>query len=111
MAIVTYVRRYHNCTPLHDLTAGTILPYEGDAVTVFNDTEGILKVTVTNPARQLEPLKEYIVNIQPGVSGDIPAGLLDRDGVAITTQSECVVIVEGSTVPEYYNAAAAIAYA
>ena len=111
MAVVTYVRRYHNCTPLHDLTAGTILPYEGDAVTVYNDTEGLLKVTVTNPARQLEPLKEHIVEIAPGTSGDIPAALTDRDGDAITTQSECVAIVEGSTVPEYYNAIEAIAYA
>ena len=103
-----FVRRYHNCTPLAT-DAGAVVPYTGAAVTVTNDTEGILKVTVTNPARQLEPLKEYIVDIQPGSTGDIPAGLLDRDGVAITTQSECVAIVEGSTVPEYFSAAAALA--
>jgi|LGOV01.1.fsa_nt_gb hypothetical protein len=105
-----YVRRYHNCTPLTD-DAGAIVPYTGSGVTVTNDTEGILKVTVTNPARQLEPLKEYILNIEPGAVGTIPATLLDRDGVAITTQSECVAIVEGSTVPEYFSAATAIAYA
>ncbi len=105
-----YVRRYHNCTPLAT-DAGAAVPYVGNAVTVTNDTEGILKVTVTNPARQLEPMKEYIVNIQPGTTGDIPAGLLDRDGVAVTTQSECVAIVEGQTVPEYFSAATAIAYA
>jgi len=105
-----YVRRYHNCTPLAT-DAGVVSAYTGAAVTVTNDTEGILKVTVTNPARQLEPLKEYIVNIQPGATGDIPAGLLDRDGAAITGQSECVAIVEGQTVPEYFSAATAVAYA
>jgi len=98
-----YVRRYHNCTPLTD-DAGAVVPYTGSGVSVTNDTEGILKVTVTNPSRQLEPLKEYIVDIKP-------AGLLDRDCAAITTQSECVAIVEGSTVPEYFSAATAIAYA
>ncbi len=105
-----YVRRYFNCVPLTS-DAGVIQAYGGGQIDVVNDTEGILKVTVTNPARQLEPLKEYIVNIAPGTTGSIPAGLLDRDGVAITTQSECVAIVEGSTVPEYFSAATAIAYA
>ena len=105
-----YIRRYHNCTPLHT-SAGVVVPYVGVAVPVTNNTEGILKVTVTNPARQLEPLKEYIVDIQPGATANIPASLLDRDGDAITTQSECVAIVEGSSVPEYFSAASAIAYA
>ncbi len=105
-----YVRRYHNCTPL-TADDGSIVPYAGSGVTVTNDTEGILKVTVTNPERQLEPLKEYILDIQPGTDGIIPAGLLDRNGDAITTQSECVAIVEGQTVPEYFSAATAIAYA
>ncbi len=76
------IKRYFNCIP-----TGTAY------------TEGIMKVTVTNPARQLEPMKEYIVDVQPGATATVPAGLLDRDGAPITANSEIVVIVEGSTVP------------
>ncbi len=87
------IKRYFNCIP-------TGVAYTGAAdSTIVNGTEGIMKVTVTNPARPLEPMKEYIVDVQPGGTADVPAGLLDRDGVAITTGSEIVVIVEGSTVP------------
>jgi len=86
------IKRFHNCIP----TGGK---YTGVADTsVTNETEGILKVTIANPARPLEPMKEYINDVQPGGTSDLPAGLLDRDGVAITT-ADIVVIVEGSTVP------------
>lgn len=86
------VKRYHNCAPVGESYAGN--EYTG----VTNGTEGILKVTVVNPDRPLEPLKEYIENVQPGGTCTLPAGLLDRNGDAIT-DAEVVVIVEGSTVP------------
>ena len=87
------IKRYFNCIP-------TGAAYTGAAdSSIVNGTEGIMKVTVTNPARPLEPMKEYIVNVQPGATATVPAGLMDRDGVAITSGSEIVVIVEGSTVP------------
>ena len=81
-----------NCIPVGENYTGA--KYVG----VTNETEGVLKVTIVNPARPLEPMKEYINDVQPGQACDIPAGLLDREGVAITT-AEVVVIVEGSTVP------------
>ena len=110
--MATYVRRYHNCTPLLDSTgAANAYTTAGGAIAVTNDTEGILKVTITNPARQLEPMKEYILNIAPGTTVNYTTGLTDRDDAAITAQSELVAIVEGSTVPEFYSAGAAIAYA
>ena len=106
-----YVRKYHQCTPLVD-HLGAVAAYTGSAVTVTNDTEGIIKVTVTNPSRQQEPLIEYAVTIQPGTTGDVPAGLLDRDGVAITTQSEVVLLTDGSTNTEpLIGATTAITYA
>lgn len=87
------IKRYFNCIP-------TGVQYTGvEDTSITNDTEGIMKVTITNPARPLEPMKEYIVDVQPGKAATVPAGLLDRDGVPITTGSEIVVIVEGSTVP------------
>lgn len=87
------VRRYHNCVPTGELYTGI------ESAVITNGTEGILKITVTDPARPLAPLKEYIQNVAPGATATIPAGLLDRDGVAITS-GDVVVIVEGSTVPE-----------
>ena len=86
------VKRYMNCMPVGE-------SYTGTAYTaVTNSTEGILKVTITNPSRPLEPLKEYIDNVIPGGTCNLPAGLKDRDGTAITS-AEVVIIVEGSTVP------------
>ena len=86
------IKRYFNCIPTGAAYTGA------EDTSIVNGTEGIMKVTVTNPARLLEPMKEYIVDVQPGDTATVPAGLLDRDGVAITA-SEIVVIVEGSTVP------------
>ncbi len=87
------VKRYDNCLP----TGGT---YTGAKMTdeVVNATEGVLKVTIGNPSRPMEPMKEYIINVPVGGKATIPAGLKDRDGAAITS-AEVVVIVEGSTVP------------
>lgn len=87
------IKRYHNCVPTGETYTGI------ESAVITNGTEGILKITVANPERPLEPLKEYIVNTQPGAVATIPAGLLDRSGVAITS-AEIVVIVEGQTVPE-----------
>lgn len=87
------VKRYHNCAPVGEDYAGT--EYTG----VTNGTEGILKVTIANPDRPLEPMKEYIDNVQPGDTCTLPAGLLKRDGVTAVGTVEVVVIVEGSTVP------------
>lgn len=87
------IKRYHNCVPTGDTYDGT------ESAVTTNGTEGILKVTVANPERPLEPLKEYIVDTQPGAVATLPAGLLDRNGDAIT-DAEIVVIVEGQTVPE-----------
>ena len=89
MATIT---RYFNCIPTGESYTGAELS------TTVNGTEGILKVTIGNPDRPLEPMKEYIVNVQPGGTATIPAGLLARDGTPITS-AEVVVIVEGSTVP------------
>ena len=86
------IKRFHNCIPTGDTYTGA------EDTSVVNETEGILKVTITNPARPLEPMKEYIVNVQPGATATIPAGLLDREDVAITS-ADIVIIVEGSTVP------------
>ena len=86
------IKRYNNCIPTGETYAGAELS------TTVNATEGILKVTIGNPDRPLEPMKEYIVDVQPGATATIPAGLLDREGAAITS-AEVVVIVEGSTVP------------
>lgn len=87
------IKRYFNCIP-------TGVDYTGaEDTSITNGTEGIMKITVTNPKRQLEPMKEYIVNVQPGQVATVPAGLKDREGTAITANSEIVVIVEGSTVP------------
>ena len=87
------VQRYNNCLPTGGAYTGAEMVDE-----VTNETEGILKVTITNPARQMEPMKEYIINVQPGDSATIPAGLLDREGNPITAALVCI-IVEGSTVP------------
>jgi hypothetical protein len=104
-----YVRRYHNCTPLLDHTgAHSAYTTAGGAIAVTNDTEGILKVTITNPARPQEPMKEYILDVQPGTTTNFTTGLTDRDGNAITADSELVAIVEGQTVPEFFSAAAAL---
>lgn len=105
-----YVRRYHNCTPLHDSVTGLPVAYTtaGAAIAVTNDTEGILKVTITNPARPQEPMKEYILDIQPGTTANFTTGLNDRTGAAITADSIIVAIVEGQTVPEFYNATTAL---
>ena len=81
-----------NCVPTGETYTGSALS------TTVNATEGILKVTIGNPDRVLEPMKEYIVNVQPGDTATIPAGLLKRDGTPVTS-AEVVVIVEGSTVP------------
>ena len=110
--MASFVRRYHNCTPLLD-SAGAQQAYTtaGGAISVTNDTEGLLKVTITNPARQLEPMKEYILNIAPGTTANFTTGLTDRDDADITAQSELVAIVEGQTVPEFFSAGAAVAYA
>lgn len=86
------IKRYMNCIPTGSTYTGA------EDTSVVNETEGILKVTVTNPDRPLEPMKEYIVNVQPGDTATVPAGLMDRDGSLITS-AEIVVIVEGSTVP------------
>lgn len=86
------IKRYHNSYPVGESYTGA--EYTG----VTNGTEGILKVTVANPDRPLEPLKEYIEDVQPGGTCALPAGLLDRNGDAIT-DAEVLVIVEGSTVP------------
>ena len=86
------VKRYNNCLPVGENYTGA--KYVG----VTNSTEGILKVTIGNPDRPLEPMKEYIQNVAPGDACDLPAGLKNREGVAIT-QAEVVIIVEGSTVP------------
>jgi hypothetical protein len=86
------IKRYNNCTPVGESYTGAA--YVG----VTNGTEGILKVTIGNPDRPLEPMKEYIDNVKPGGTCKLPAGLTDRKGVAITS-AEVVVIVEGSTVP------------
>jgi len=91
--MATIVKRYNNCLPTGGAYTGAEMVDEVD-----NQTEGILKVTITNPARPLEPMKEYIIDVQPGEKATIPAGLLDRDGQAITA-ALVVVIVEGSTVP------------
>lgn len=106
-----YVRKYHQCTPLVT-HLGAVATYTGAAVAVTNDSEGIIKVTVTNPKRQQEPLIEHAVVIQPGTTANVPAGLLDRTGAAITTQSEVVLLTDGSTNTEpLIGAAAAITYA
>lgn len=87
------IKRYFNCIP-------TGVAYTGVAdSTIVNGTEGIMKVTVTNPQRPLEPMKEHIIDVQPGDTANVPAGLLDRNGDLIALNSEIVVIVEGSTAP------------
>ena len=87
------IKRYNNCIPTGETYTGSELSAS------VNATEGILKVTICNPDRPLEPMKEYIVDVQPGDTATIPAGLLKRDGVTAITSAEVVVIVEGSTVP------------
>ena len=86
------IKRYDNCTPVGESYTGAAY------VAVTNATEGILKVTIGNPDRPMEPMKEYIDNVAPGGTCNLPAGLKKRDGTAITA-AEVVIIVEGSTVP------------
>jgi len=93
------VRRYHQSFPLLD-DAGVIVKYVGDEVEVFNNTEGILSIAPSNPARFLEPLTHLTKRIPAGETCKLEAGLCDRLGVPIKENSDVLVIITDTSIPQ-----------